>query len=236
MIYNSQGSLTKIENVKGLNFRTPKQGPEVKLVQQYIETNLPLPRSGQCRSIFLEPKLESGYPDAVVVYWNLAIAEQWDNKRLELTTADLRLLQYLSTFRSSTVPQLIELYGTQIYGNIEHLFEAKLIKKRGKNWAARPLNSIFAVRRIISIEAKLDDWRQGLIQTVQNTWFASESYLLLPQLKKRTNVIDEVSRFGVGLITLNCRINVPVVKSNRFSLPRSYASWLFNEWVWRMSK
>jgi hypothetical protein len=95
------------------------------------------------------------------------------------------------------------------------------------------LRDVFAVRRIVAIEAKVSDWQDGLQQAFQNSWFASESYLLMPHIPRSPLLLEESARFGVGLRTQGQPLDNGELCPRQVPVPRSYASWLFNEWVWR---
>src|SRR5581483_8234047 len=75
---------------------------------------------------------------------------------------------------------------------------------------------------------------EGLRQAFQNTWFASESYLLLPRVPRCSDLKKEAARFGVGVAEQNKPLYRSGVRPRRQHIPLSYASWLFNEWAWRV--
>lgn len=217
----------------GPSLRTPTQGPELDLVHAYIAMHLPDAPRGQRRTVFLEPRLESGYPDVVVVHWHVGTAEQWQTSRRDLTKFDIRILHYLSTYGATTTEDLKARYYSPISPSLERLHDAGLVWRTTRSWRACSLNRIFAVRRIIAIEAKVHEWRKGMQQAAQNTWFASESYLLLGTLPRQSNLAEQATRWGVGVITKQHSITNSVISARPGRIPVSYASWLFNEWVWR---
>src|SRR5437764_244404 len=80
----------------GLSFRTPTTGPESDLVLEYIDLQLPPAPRGQKRTVFVEPEIESGFPDVVAVYWHAATALRWSKIRAELTKVDIRIAHFLA--------------------------------------------------------------------------------------------------------------------------------------------
>jgi hypothetical protein len=110
-----------------------------------------------------------------------------------------------------------------------------MIRHRRDLWSSRPLRECFAVKRIVAVEAKIGDWQAALKQASLNTWFASASYILLPRLPRTDKIATEALRLGVGIwIHKDSLIeHAPTVPEK---LPRSYASWMFNEWAWRTSE
>ncbi len=99
----------------------------------------------------------------------------------------------------------------------------------GDKWRIRSLRSCFAVQRIIAIEAKIDNWRRALRQAAMNLWFASSSFVLLPPSRKTDEVESHAEQLGVKIWTHGSTFSVTGSNVG----PRSYASWLFNEWAWR---
>jgi hypothetical protein len=63
-----------------------------------------------------------------------------------------------------------------------------------------------------------------------NTWFASISYLLTPHVPRSEDFRTRASALGVGLWSRKRGI---IHQPSAGTVPRSYASWLFNEWVWK---
>lgn len=214
--------------------RTERPGPEADLVREYVSAFIPPPPRGQQRSVFIEPRIDSGYPDVVVAYWHVATMEKWSSSRLSLTPADVRIAHFLATHGATKEEHLLGYFGKRVSGSIDRLREAAVIHAWSGRLRLRSLQSVFAVRRLIAIEAKIRDWRTGLQQAALNTRFASESYLLLPALLTRVDVGSYARKRGVGLLIHG----QPLDRSNDpelpRSIPRSYVSWLFNEWSWRV--
>lgn len=214
-------------------FRTPTRGPELNLVNEYLATHLPPPPAGQMLTVFLEPQIESGFPDLVAVYWSERIACGWDARRARLTAADIRVAHFLATDGRGDLETLDHYFRSQVSATLDRLHAADMIRRHRSGWLTRSLRSIFAVRRLIAIEAKVTNPFEGLHQALQNTWFASESYLLLPKLPKKACFSEVAARFGVGVAERGLPLHRCGVRPRRQQIPLSYASWLFNEWAWR---
>jgi hypothetical protein len=219
----------------GHSLRKPTAGPEYDLVKEYVKGYLPAPTREQSLTVFLEPSIESGSPDIVAVYWHAAIAERWSANRLQMSKYDIRVLHYLAVYGQSDVKQLRTLFPKKILTVLDRLYEADLVLKKSGVWKAKSLNKIFAVRRLIAIEAKITHWQKGLSQAFQNTWFASESYLLLPHIPKRAPIREKATCLGVGVVVHNQLLCSTEISARRDQIPKSYASWLFNEWAWGAS-
>ncbi len=217
----------------GYTVRRPTHGPELELVNDFVQYCLPSHPRGQVRTVFVEPRLDSGYPDAVVAYLHLATAERWQDARANLSASDVRILHYLSSYGAAEFPVLRTILRHGVHCALERLHAAGLVRYVNQTWQALPLHRIFAIRRLIAIEAKIDAWRSGLTQALQNTWFASESYLLMPRIPKRSPLIQEAARFGLGVVTQGQPLRHAEIPARPEGLPKSHASWLFNEWAWR---
>lgn len=209
--------------------RTATEGPELDVVRAFVESGIGNGRPDTQVSVFCEPLLETGYPDIVVVHWRRCRAEAWPAVRAELTPDDIKLLHFLAGVRCA---KRDEIPGRRAR-SLDRLAGAGVVTISSRWVRCRPLREIFAVSRIIALEAKISDWRKGLQQAFLNTWFASESFLLLPHAPGRTQVMAEARRIGVGVVDVTQHLTAPHIAARRDRIPQSYASWLFNEWVWR---
>jgi hypothetical protein len=168
----------------------------------------------------------------VLAYWDASIAGQWSPCRGELTQVDIRLLHFLVSKGGAIAAELKKVFATEPQPSLARLEAAELVRYEDHCWHAAPLAEIFAVRRLVSIEAKVRQWRAGLQQALHNTWFSSESYLLLPSLPSDA-CFTEARRLGIGLIVSDRSLDLPAGAPRYEPIPKSYMSWLFNEWVWR---
>lgn len=225
----------------GLSPRLMTPGPEKDLVLSFVASGIPAAPEGQELTIFIEPKLESGYPDIVAVYWDHLITKSWSGARSKLTKNDLRLLQFLVLSADDGSIPIGRVYssfgrGPKSRQSLGRLLRAELIDiDESESLFVRPLSEIFAVRRLIAIEAKISDWKSALAQAFQNTWFASESYLLLRDVPKRSNLQESAAQFGLGVLGPADELDVAQIAARQDNLPKSHASWLFNEWAWKAS-
>ncbi|HSY46917.1 MAG TPA: hypothetical protein VK800_12765 [Steroidobacteraceae bacterium] len=214
--------------------RTATQGPELDVVRAFLERGIGKGPPDAQVLVFCEPLLETGYPDVVVVHWQRSRAEAWPAARAEITPDDVKLLHFLMGARCVSRDELGQgISPGRRARSLDRLAAADVVTISRRWIRCRPLREIFAVSRIIALEAKISDWRRGLHQAFLNTWFASESFLLLPHLPERSQVMAEAQRIGVGVVVATERLAAPHVASRKDRLPQSYASWLFNEWAWR---
>lgn len=217
----------------GLAFRQPKKGPELELVLHYIHTQLQRPAGGLSRTVFLEPRMEAGFPDIVVVDWDDRVVRQWPSARIRLIPADMQVLHSLASRGASNEVELRKICRRSLLSSLERLLAADVVELKDGQWSAKPLRQIYAVRRLLAIEAKISAWGAGLAQALSNTTFASESYLLLPRVPRSGLVVEEAQRLGVGVVTRDAPPQPTPAAARSGRLPRSHVAWLFNEWAWR---
>lgn len=220
------------KDVVGARFRRPRLGPETDMVDAFLAASSFTPPRGCRTTLFREPRLISGFPDLVAVTWHVPTTERWAGARHALSTSDLRLVQLLVSHGDTSEEELKELAGRDALRAMVRLEAAGLVIQRERRWRVRRLRDAFAVRGIVAFEAKMADPAQALTQARQNTWFASESYVLLPRRPKTSSLLGEAARVGVGVWVNGENTPVLAAKVNE-GQPLSYASWVFNEWAWR---
>lgn len=219
----------------GPSFRRSQPGPESDMISSFLDgpPTLTIPRNCAV-TIFCEPKLEVGFPDLVIVIWHVPTASRWQRNRALLAPSDHRLLHYIHQVGRTESEELHLAFGTGTAESLDRLHEAELIRRTGTGWTPRALSRTFAARRIIAIEAKIAEWTSAVEQATRNTWFASESYVLVPHVPRRSELLERAALHGVGVITAAADFDASV-EPLPGTLPSSYASWLFNDWAWRAS-
>lgn len=215
----------------GVTFREPIPGPESELVDWFLARSSVRPPRGCRVTVFREPRIESGFPDIVAVIWSETVTRRWLEPRRTLTAVHVRVMHYLHWAREAKESDLGRVFGPRTSELLARLHAAGMVRKVGKSWKARALSSIFAVREIIAFEAKTSNTADVLDQAFLNTWFASSSFVLTPTAPKNTTFLQVASARGLGIWTRSGILHHP--EPEEAALPRSYASWLFNEWVWR---
>lgn len=218
----------------GARFLRKRSGPEAELVSEFLARIPFSPRFGWRSTVFREPRLASGSPDLVVVQWNEAVTAEWSACRAALTPEDMRLVHFLSLSGPTDEATIREAFQRPIAASLGRLEAADMARFEVGHWRPRPLSKLYAVRRIIAIEAKVKEWAAALDQARLNTWFASDSYVLLPSLGPREKILEAAAAFGIGVWVKDV-LALQAPKDPEISQPRSYASWLFNEWAWRAS-
>jgi hypothetical protein len=217
-------------------FRQPTHGPELDIVNMYCEEHLASLGVNESLSIFLEPKLNTGFPDIVAVFWDKKVSHKWPEARANLTSSDMAIVHHVNLTGHFPVEQLVKRFGTRKTSEMMlRLSDSQVAEVKSDEILRKPLSNTFAVKQIVAIEAKVRDWSKGLEQAFQNTLFASESYLLLESLPNSQKLFRNAERLGVGILDKNRSVTQPYLRSKVGLLPTSHAAWLFNEWAWKFS-
>ena len=216
----------------GLRCRHPKLGPELDMVLEYVTGQLPPAGPGERREILLEPHVCTSYPDAVILYWDEEAGTRLRTKFDGVRVFDLQILSALSHSRSWSMERVRTTYGKQAIRSIARLENAGAVVLTGSRVSAAPLDELFALRRVIALEAKMRDWSCGLAQALHNTWFTTESYLLLHTMPKRRTPHDEAERLGIGILGQDTPILGPQARMQlRLRRQPSVGAWLLNTWA-----
>lgn len=217
----------------GTVFRRTLPGPELELVERFLQS-MPLVHAPDSRvTVLREPGLESGFPDIVIVVWRHARTARWDDSRLALVPDDLRLMHNLFQRRRATRSELEANFGTRaVRGSLERLHQSRLVRLCGSAWTPCAFERIFAATKIIAVEAKIGKWRDVVNQARMNKWFASKSYVLVPRVSNEQ--LQEAQRLGLGVL-LPEQDRMREWGAPAAPLPRSYASWVVNDLAWRAS-
>lgn len=222
-------------SVSGPSFRIDKEGSESDLVSSFLRSFSVHVPAGCRLTIFREPRLESGFPDLVAVIWDPRVAEHWLPCRKQLSKFDIRVMHFLVSLGPVKLKRLQDTFGSSMAATLERLKSAKMVNLRNDICTARGLKRMFAVKEIIAVEAKISKWQKALRQASVNRWFASLSCVLFPKIPSNLRIFDNARHFGLGVWVLSAKLAQPIAP-RREKLPGSYASWLFNEWVWRIHR
>jgi hypothetical protein len=219
-----------------LRFRGPVAGPEQALVETFLNTATIHLLPGRSLTVFAEPAMDTGFPDLVAVVWRKELARGWSADRARLRRMDLRLLHLLATQGAMELSFLRHVFHRGLNAMLSRLEDAGVLTIGKEKCRPRRTSSIFAVERIIAIEAKVSATQRALEQACANTWFSSESHALLPRARAGERLVGVASSFGVGVLSLAQDRVEKVCEASVRAVPLSYGSWLFNEWTWRVAR
>ncbi len=190
-------------------------------------------------SLIQEPYTGYGYTDLVCIIWDKSIHNKWNEKRNILKKNDIKILHHLYNCRLfkkiSDISTDLGFSNKEVLLSIEKLLNAKLIRMNKDNKIKiKPINEIFYIKEIISIEAKLHNWKRALEQSENNTNFSSKSFTLFPTRVINDNLIDEYNSTDVGIIYFEKKYKI-LKKPKRQPIPSTLSSWFFNEHIGRIA-
>lgn len=224
----------------GLKVRRPTNGPELELVQRFVDYKVSRFQNRKNRqtslAIFWEPFLETGFPDLVLSEYDPSLFAQWSDNRIKLNVTDYKVFYHIWQSRGAEGLMLQKQLGVDskiLLLTIEKLLDAGLLVRRSKKWQAKRLNQFFGIKKLIAVEAKINNWADVFNQARLNQWFASESYILSPITQPTEKNLIRSEMFGVGIYASSGRTIRKVRRSSVNSMPSCYASLLFNEWIGR---
>lgn len=223
-----------------INFwcRKRRSGPESEMVEAFIAQYQYIFSIDSYEStVFTEPCLDSGFPDILIVFWDKKALLNWSAARNKLTKNDVKLLHHIAVSQNGYnlffLCQQLGYSEKEIKGSLGKLTKADLIYFKKGAYKAYELEDIFAVRRIISIEAKMQDWKNALFQAQMNELFSSHSYILLPTNKVNDQVVGCLKNGNSGLLSLDDSGVKLVREASKLSIPASFYSWVINENIGR---
>lgn len=220
----------------GLRFRGPVAGPEQVLVETFLNIATIRLLPGRSLTVFAEPAMDTGFPDLVAVVWRRELARSWSAEREHLRAMDLRLLHLLATRGAMELSFLHQVFHRGLNTMLTRLEEAGVVTVGKDKCRARSTLSIFAVERIIAVEAKVSATQRALEQACANTWFSSESHALLSRPRTGEHLMGMASSLGIGILGFEEDRVEKVCEAPVRAVPLSYGSWLFNEWTWRVAR
>lgn len=219
-----------------LQARTVTQGEEFELVKQFIEYYcLQFLRNNKVNNlaVFIEPHVASGFPDIVFASYSPTILNNWSDSRRLLDTSELKVLSFLlmrAGINGATIMSTLKLPEKQVLSSLEKLLDANLIIRKNKAWYPNRKKEIYSIKKLVSVEAKTNNLSRVAEQSFINTWFASHSYALTNISTPQVGTVKKFENSGIGLYCKSKSFK-KVVEAKKLSLPSSYLSLQFNEWI-----
>lgn len=218
--------------------RTTTPGEEFEMVNRFIDHFVSHYSKLKKKNalVFLEPQIETGYPDIVIAEFYKSPSRS-NKTRDRLNTDDLKILFHVQQRKSVTITQLSNDLGysaKDAIRSVNKLSMSGLVYFSKNKTSVRnvSLRNYCTITRLITIEAKLAKWSDALRQAENNTWFSSESFIMLKKEKCNASIRDRCQKEGIGIILLNGKVKTEL-KCISHGFPCSYASLQFNEWVYR---
>jgi len=227
----------RTDPIIGLTVRKAIAGPERELIERFLlRITNSADKIEKKLAIFQQPSIQGGFPDVVITIYDPARFDNWDYQRSLLTIRDIKILHHMHTVGEITSASLVTQLGFDVRKTsnaLEALFRAGLVTEFGGIWKATSLAEMFGIERLIAVEAKTIANQSVVRQAVNNRWFASESYVLVPNLDRNSRLLSKSESLGIGIYTCSETRVERLLDSKPNPLPGSYASWMFNEWIGR---
>ena len=220
-----------------IKFKKAKIGPENDLVNKFLKHYRKLFKTkGLEVTVLQEPFAEIGIPDILLVVWDKAARDAWHPDRNILQKDDIKILHFISGFgrRGVTIEGLCQSLSydcNQVMKTVERLLRADIIAGSGNLIRIKNFKKHFFIRQIISIEAKMNNWREAMQQAQLNQNFSSHSYVLLPEKKITSDILSACDK-KMGVLSFGSK-PVLMKRAIKSKLPGSYYSWMLNEYVGR---
>lgn len=233
--FNTVYDRSTSDRLPRVGFRHPTSGPENTLVDWLLEAMPFTALPGYKATIFREPQVKSAFPDLIIAWWKAGKATKRSKSLTELSHDELRLLHFFATQsgKSVAVEEMNVLNIRRRATSLRLLSERGFIRstRMGLWRLASKLDDMFAVKKIVTVEAKMHANERLFEQAIGNTWFSCESYVVLPRAPS-VSMIERAKHLGLGVITQeDGRLLKPLRAGGRSSRQKSYGAWLINQWV-----
>lgn len=218
----------------GYTARTVTPGPELEMVLRFIDCRIE--KRGVSRGVkrvfFLEPHLDSGYPDLVVVYLgkqqHQASRELLNPQMAKILTEIERLghtsIQELEAILACNSHTLVRMLSKLDKDGCIHFFQKSgTIRKAARRNYTRVLS-------IESFEAKIDKWSVAIDQAEANLRFADRSYVLMNKSSYTQRMEERCRDRGVDIALMNGSAKLVNV-SQANSAPKTYVAHLLGAWA-----
>lgn len=233
----NKGILEIKDNAKIL-FRTPTQGVELNLVRDFVDYKKnKFDKNNNDDSIGMailqEPRIETAYPDIIFVEYKRKNFEKWNENRKKLSKQDLKILYHLYMKNGLESSQIVRQLGVEysmLLKSIENLLDANMIERKSGTWQIVNRHDFFAIKKIETVEAKINQWNSALVQAVNNKRFSSECYVLSNTKQEPNEIIKEkFNEFGIGMYQQKDQEFKIIKKAKKNRIPNSYTSLLIEE-------
>ncbi|MDO5555597.1 MAG: MarR family winged helix-turn-helix transcriptional regulator [Clostridia bacterium] len=230
--------ILEINDNSKILFRTPVQGVELNLVKDFVgykknEFDKNNKDDGIGMAILQEPKIETAYPDIIFVEYKRKNFEKWNEDRKKLNKQDLKILYHLYMKKGLESIQIVRQLGLEysmLLKSIENLLDANMIERKSGMWQIVNRDDFFAIKKIETVEAKINQWNSALMQAVNNKRFSSECYVLSNTKQDPNEIVKEkFSEFGIGMYQQKNQKFKTIKKAKKNKIPNSYTSLLIEE-------
>lgn len=229
-----------IDTYSRINVLTRKKtlGSELDMVKTFIDykKNKFKESDNKKLAIFVEPRINTTYPDIIFAEYNPSSYDDWSPNRKELTITDLKVLNcifYSKKVKSEYLLSFLNINSKSLLQSIEKLLDAKLIIRKSGYWMIIS-STFFGLHKIETVEAKISKINDALHQAVINKTFSNESWILTKRINKPSeSFIEQINITGVGLYTFDNQRFRKISKAEKNKNNINYNTLYINEWIGR---
>lgn len=165
-------------------------------------------------------EFSAGYGIADLVFAsNFSFSKKYFNTRTPLTNFNsLNIFLTLKDNKSYKLDDILEIFprlsNNEVKKQIKFLTINNYLEKSKKGRYKKTIakNHLNPIQKIIAIEVKLKDHRNGLVQARRYQYFADETYLAILQEAEKNINIKEFNKYNIGLILFNTKTNTVEIK------------------------
>jgi hypothetical protein len=223
--YRIKEKLVRVVEAKGNSimevtyFRPQRDGPEAA-IQEAVATRLTALLPPNDRPVWTAGSLPigAGMPDLVAVSYEpevIALANA------EMGSAEvLAYLRAVNRAKLDTIVDRIARPRTTILRCLEGLLEVEAVHEGSDTFELTPVWRAI-LPEILTVEAKVKNWRDAIGQAARNRIFAHRSFVALPErLATRIRREPVLSHLGIGLLAVGEAGSVQLMKRARRTQPK----------------
>jgi len=193
-------------------FRRRREGPETKLEDAIVQRLGGLfPESGLPQWVGGGVPIGAGLPDLVSVWCEPHVVSLAD-----FATTDGKILAYLRAVREARVETIADrVRGSRrgVQKKLEQFLEVEAVLLKHVDVFSLSPAWREVLPQIITIEAKISDWKRAVQQAARNRLFAHKSFVALPaDVARRVRGSGMFGKLGVGVIAVGEAGDVRIVK------------------------
>lgn len=200
-------------------FRPRIEGPEQRIEDAVVDSLIDIfARKDWPLWLGSYVPIGAGFPDVVSVWYDPQVITL-----AGFESPDGHILAYLRSVRrarSDTISERLRIKSAMIESRMAWLEDSDVVsREEGNSFSILP-----AWRRIlpevVTIEAKVADWKSALQQAIRNRIFAHRSFVALPNsVATRVNATPGFAQYGVGILAVGDDGDVCVHRDARKSKP-----------------
>jgi hypothetical protein len=200
-------------------FRPQRPGPE-SIIENAVARCVPdiFPSDSKHRWAAGSLPIGAGVPDLVIV---VCEPQLFALAQTEIATSEiLAYLRAVGRARIDTITSRLRQPREVIIRRLNGLVEAEAVSNNSDTFSLLP-RWRHILPEIVTVEAKVSNWRKAVDQASRNRIFAHKSFVALPdRVAQRVQSEEIFGTLGLGLLSVDENLVVKVLKESRRGQPR----------------